>query len=68
MTTGLLLAIIVIAAVVLWLIPMDATLRKVLLAVVVVAFFLWLIWLLGAFDGVRVGPAVEVHRPVTVVR
>lgn len=47
MTTGLLLAVIIIAAVLLWLIPMDPTLRKILIAMVMVAFVFWLLNLVG---------------------
>lgn len=51
MTTGLLLAVIIIVAVVLWLVPgIDPTIRKVMIALVVVAFLLWLLFLLGVFD------------------
>lgn len=51
MTTGLLLVVIIIVAAVLWLVPMPETLRKVLIAVVVVSFVVWLCYLLGLVGG-----------------
>lgn len=52
MTTGLLLAVIIIIAVVLWLVPgIDATLRKLLIAVAVIVFIVWLLWMFGVWGG-----------------
>jgi hypothetical protein len=52
MTTGLLLAVIIIIAVVLWLVPgIDATLRKLLIAIAVIVFLVWLLWLFGVWGG-----------------
>ena len=52
MTTGLLLVIIIVVGVALWLIPgIDPTLRKILIAVCVVAFLVWLLFLLGVIGG-----------------
>lgn len=70
MTTALLLAVIIIIAVVLWLVPgIDPTLRKLLIAVAVVAFIAWLLYILGLFDGFR-GERIRVNtgRDVPAVR
>jgi hypothetical protein len=51
MTTAL-LAVIIIVAVALWLIPgIDPTIRKVMIALVVICFLLWLLVLLGIVGG-----------------
>jgi hypothetical protein len=41
-----LIVVLVVVAVLLWLVPMDAVLRRLLIAVAVIAFAVWLLFLL----------------------
>jgi hypothetical protein len=46
MNTRLLLIVVAVVAVLLWLIPMDPVLRRILIGVCVVAFIVWVVNLL----------------------
>lgn len=48
MNTRLLLIVVAVVAVIVWLIPMDPVLHRILIGVCVVAFVVWLINLLMA--------------------
>lgn len=62
MTIGLLIIVIVLGVVVA-LVPMDATVRKLVIAAAVILFVIWLLSVLGVWGGVD-RPVVE--RPVIV--
>jgi len=53
-----LLIVIVLAALLLWLVPMDAIFKKIIYAIVVICFF---VWLLGVF-GVNIGAHLNLNK------
>jgi hypothetical protein len=58
--------VIIVVGVLLWLaekyIPMDATIRRLLIAVVVIALVLWLLSVFGLLDAINSVHVGKVHR------
>lgn len=69
MTTILLIGLIVVVALILWLVPVDEFLKKLIYAILVVAVIVWLLGILGVWSpgGHRLG-SVRSNGGLVIVR